>query len=392
MASFWLLKLSLNCIHHFAWPLLALGYPLCASVQAIETDSHKETRDLISYWILLSLIYLFEYAFLRLLQLFQFWPYIKLMIIFCLITPDFGRASYVYNTLIRPYISINPKAIICWLNNLRKFFVKKDYFLLHAERYIKENGTEALEKLIASKSTTYKSDAEPRNAVRAIDNKEMQQEHLVQTNGKKLRTEQKDIKDLEMVEKREIPAGKQDIPVMPSLAPSQKNTSSATVKMEGIAGKGTAGGEVPQSSTPKEVQKEWTCALCQVTTKSEQTLNSHLHGRRHKASCEALKAKSQPVQQKQKSDQSKEDVKQKNIINQLNSKTKNGESIANNGWKEKEIMDDKVQELQKNPCQPDGTNHSKLRCEICNVTCSAEVAMTSHLNGKKHLAKIKNLI
>ncbi|RDX86183.1 HVA22-like protein a, partial [Mucuna pruriens] len=49
-------------------PLLALGYPLCASVQAIETDSYKETRDLISYWILLSLIYLFEYAFSRLLQ------------------------------------------------------------------------------------------------------------------------------------------------------------------------------------------------------------------------------------------------------------------------------------------------------------------------------------
>ncbi|KAL2344450.1 hypothetical protein Fmac_005735 [Flemingia macrophylla] len=36
---------------------------ICASVQAIKTDSYKETRDLISYWILLSLIYLFEYAF-----------------------------------------------------------------------------------------------------------------------------------------------------------------------------------------------------------------------------------------------------------------------------------------------------------------------------------------
>lgn len=86
---------------------------------------------------------------------FQFWPYIKLMIIFCLVTPDFGRASYAYNNLIRTCISLNPQAIICRLNNWRKFFVKKDDFLLHVERYLNENGTEALEKLIASKVNIY---------------------------------------------------------------------------------------------------------------------------------------------------------------------------------------------------------------------------------------------
>ncbi|RZC03513.1 HVA22-like protein a [Glycine soja] len=68
MASLWFLKLALKCLDHLAWPLLALGYPICASIQAIETNSNKETSDLISYWILLLLIYLFEYAFSRLLQ------------------------------------------------------------------------------------------------------------------------------------------------------------------------------------------------------------------------------------------------------------------------------------------------------------------------------------
>ncbi|RHN62648.1 hypothetical protein MtrunA17_Chr4g0049691 [Medicago truncatula] len=112
MASSWLLKLAFKCIHHFAWyanafPFFLLHLPshyelhanqrypsfisfyfighlllwciLCkffidlgclvfASVLAIETDSYAETTDLISYWILLSLIYLFEYAFMRLLQ------------------------------------------------------------------------------------------------------------------------------------------------------------------------------------------------------------------------------------------------------------------------------------------------------------------------------------
>jgi len=46
--------------------------------------------------------------------------------------------------------------IVTWrLNNhWRKCFVEKDNFLMHAERYMKENGTEALEKLIASKVIT----------------------------------------------------------------------------------------------------------------------------------------------------------------------------------------------------------------------------------------------
>jgi hypothetical protein len=71
------------------------------------------------------------------------------MIIFWLIMPDFGRASYVYNNLI---CSMKPQIITYW----RKCFVERDNFIMHAERYMKENGTEALEKLIASKVITAK--------------------------------------------------------------------------------------------------------------------------------------------------------------------------------------------------------------------------------------------
>ena len=86
---------------------------------------------------------------------FQFWPYIKLMIIFWLIIPDFGRASYVYNNLIRSFIYMKPQVVICKLKNWRKLFAKKENFLLHAERFIQENGTEALEKMIASEVNSY---------------------------------------------------------------------------------------------------------------------------------------------------------------------------------------------------------------------------------------------
>ncbi|KAL9329201.1 hypothetical protein ACSQ67_004204 [Phaseolus vulgaris] len=363
MSSLWFLKLIVKCLDHCAWPLLALGYPLCASVHAIETDSNKETKDLISYWILLSLLYLFEYAFFRLLQWFQFWPYTKLMIILWLILPDFERASYAYNNIIRKCFS-NPQAAIRSLNNWRKFFVKKDNFLLHAEKYVEENGAEALMKLIASKNTTCKPVAEATNASRVTDHEEIQK-----TNEKNHRTERKATKVLEVIEKKEIPTGNQDIPVVPKVVQSQ-NASPTMLETKGVVMKDKADGELPQISIHKEVQKEWTCALCQVTTTSEKTLNEHLKGSKHRAKENDIKAKFQPVSQKLKSDHSKEEIKQKNINHELNSKTKNGEK------------------LQKKPA---GTNNSEIRCEVCNLKCSSEMALASHRYGKKHLAKIASL-
>jgi hypothetical protein len=49
--------------------------------------------------------------------------------------------------------------IVTWRSNnyWKKWFFDKDDFLMHAERYMKENGTEALEKLIASKVITAKN-------------------------------------------------------------------------------------------------------------------------------------------------------------------------------------------------------------------------------------------
>ena len=58
----------------------------------------------------------------------------------------------------------------------------------------------------------------------------------------------------------------------------------------------------------------------------------------------------------------------------------------------KEAMDHKVQKLQKKLYEPAGTSNSKFLCEVCNVYCPCEIALASHKNGKKHLAKIKTSI
>ncbi|KAI5386193.1 uncharacterized protein LOC127105423 isoform X3 [Lathyrus oleraceus] len=407
MASSWFLKLAFKFLHHFAWPLVALVYPMCASIQAIETDSYAETKNLISYWILLSFIYLFEYAFTNLLLRFQVWLYIKLMIILWLTIPDFGRASCVYNNLIR---SVKLQIVTWRLNNYRmKWLLEKDDFLMPAEIYVKEVGTEALEKLIASKDISVISETVPsQNASAAtVENKvpqsststrkEAQKEwncalcmvttsseitltsHLggrkhraavealiakkqpnlqkqnyakatneitatnsketPKTNGKRLQPEHTEIKDLDTIAKKEIPATKQGTSA--NIAASQK-ASSAILETSGTLGRDTAGGEVSQSSAAaqKEVQKEWACALCLVTTSSETTLNSHLSGRKHMNTIEALKAKKQPT-------------------------------------------------LEKNLCEPFRMVNSKIICKVCNIMLPSEEYMASHIKGWKHLSKIQ---
>ncbi|XP_034680207.1 HVA22-like protein a [Vitis riparia] len=63
------LKFSAACFDLLVgWPLFALGYPLCASIWVIETKSISDIRKLVTYWVLFSLITLFEDAFSNLLE------------------------------------------------------------------------------------------------------------------------------------------------------------------------------------------------------------------------------------------------------------------------------------------------------------------------------------
>ncbi|KAJ9705503.1 hypothetical protein PVL29_003508 [Vitis rotundifolia] len=93
------LKFSAACFDLLGWPLFALGYPLCSSIWVIETNSISDIRKLVTYWVLFSLISLFDHAFAKLLEWIPFWPYIKLMIICCLVMPHFDGSYYVYKHL-----------------------------------------------------------------------------------------------------------------------------------------------------------------------------------------------------------------------------------------------------------------------------------------------------
>ncbi|KAI3812043.1 hypothetical protein L1987_16745 [Smallanthus sonchifolius] len=55
-------------------PVIALVYPLYASIKAIETRSQTDDQQWLTYWVLYSLITLFELTFSKLLEWFPIWP------------------------------------------------------------------------------------------------------------------------------------------------------------------------------------------------------------------------------------------------------------------------------------------------------------------------------
>ncbi|KAJ6302699.1 hypothetical protein OIU77_016729 [Salix suchowensis] len=113
------------------------------------------------------------------------------------------------------------------------------------------------------------------------------------------------------------------------------------------------------ASTMQEVQKIWTCAICQVTAQSEKVLNSHLQGNRHKSACEQLKVKNRTP---------KVEVSSASVGKKSNGTTETarigvrdhtGISSPQNGQK-------------------------AWTCVICQSTLKSQIDINSHLQGKQH--------
>ncbi|KAK4429979.1 HVA22-like protein a [Sesamum alatum] len=131
-----------------AMPLVSLVFPLYCSIKAIETKTRADDQQWLTYWVLYSLITLFELTFAKLLEWFPIWSYAKLIAVCWLVLPYFNGAAYVYENWIRPFYR-NPQVKLWYVPRKKDIFSKPDDVLTAAEKYIEENGPEAFERLIA---------------------------------------------------------------------------------------------------------------------------------------------------------------------------------------------------------------------------------------------------
>ncbi|XP_057977261.1 uncharacterized protein LOC131164240 isoform X2 [Malania oleifera] len=318
------------------------------------------------------------------------------MVIFGLVLPNFHGAFHVYQLLVRPSSLMNVMSVINWFNKQRELHPKEEDFLVAAERYVKKNGSESLENLMAIKvkngteltgtdnercaSAEIQESAEP--MARAITTSK---ENFPESQSlKEFPIDDGKFEAVEMENSGRATAGAAAAGrnyELPQVGTSEKvqegdiKNTTGEIKESTKAATATtvAGGDnqLPEITTSKMVQKEWTCAICQVKTQCEKTLNSHLQGKKHRANYEKLTGKKLesedkglPVPLAKKSDQNREESKcpPANELGQKNTK-------------------EEVGTVQ--------TSGIALHCKVCNINLQNQNDMSFHLKGKKHRARIR---
>ncbi|KAJ6751032.1 hypothetical protein OIU85_001555 [Salix viminalis] len=408
-----MLRFAVQCLGIVAWPVFGLGYPLCASIQAIETNSNSDTLKLITYWVSISVVLLFERAFE--LEWLTFWPYIKLMIVGCLVLPDFDGSLCVYQQLVHPCLSMDPRIITCQFKKLKELLYKKDDFHVEVERYVKENGIDALENLIAStlkfEPSNHQVPLKDSIASKITEKIEAESTKQLKLEQHKLPVRLKDSNTVETAEEKEVASTMQlkfEQPKLPVLSIGN-NAVEITEKKEVSSTKQlkvknrTPKGEVSSASvgkksnvttetarigvrdhtgisSPQNGQKAWTCAICQSTLKSQIDINSHLQGKQHQKACALLSSKNQASN----SNAASASARKKTEIPVNNPKKC---VISDNISLENKIHEAKKQGKQENPMKSllVEIKNSKWWCALCNVSCTSEADMACHLRGNRHL-------
>ncbi|XP_030932472.1 HVA22-like protein f [Quercus robur] len=133
-----------------AGPAVMLLYPLYASMRAIESPTSLDDQQWLTYWVLYSLITLFELSCWKVLAWFPIWPYMKLVFGLWLVLPIFNGAAYIYMNLVRKYVKIGGR-----VNNPAYSETQKKVIQMMSldarksvELFIDKYGTEAFERVV----------------------------------------------------------------------------------------------------------------------------------------------------------------------------------------------------------------------------------------------------
>lgn len=132
---------------------------------------------------------------------------------------------------------------------------------------------------------------------------------------------------------------------------------------------GTGSSELYLDNSKKKLTEEWSCAVCQISATSEQSLNDHLAGKKHQSKMVALKG------------------------GQDGAKI----GLGSNNSVDKQPMEIKTLDKcdsfdSKEDWKTEGGNtRRKLKpwCKVCQVEAPDEKNMIKHKSGKQHLKNVK---
>ncbi|KAJ0094773.1 hypothetical protein Patl1_16573 [Pistacia atlantica] len=365
-----ILEFVVRCFYVVPWTLFALVYPLYASIRAIETDSSSDFRKLVAYWILFSLTFLFEGAFVKLLEwLPLLWPYIKLVIFCWLVLSNFDGAFYVYKHLLHPCISLEVKDLINQFKEKKEFFFNRIKVVTVEKRYVKEIGDEALHEIVANKCMS----------VFCRQSKGSEHINFVQ----------KDTNALEVTEKKEVATAEQVSLTEPGLAHSKiKKFEPEAIK--GTSEKVAASSEFSETPVSKNVQQDWTFGRKYMPYGfTNQVLRSY--------PCSFMQSKcGEPINVVQK------DTKAVEVAEKTDMATAKQVSLPefcfllseNKKFEHEEIKRISAtaaarSEVPEIPVSKDV--QQEWTCSVCQVTAHSEAILKSHIQGRRHRSREEQL-
>ncbi|AQK97934.1 HVA22-like protein f [Zea mays] len=130
-------------------PGVMLLYPLYASMRAIESPSSLDDQQWLTYWVLYSLITLFELSSWKVLQWFPLWPYMKLLLCCWLVLPVFNGAAYIYEAHVRRYFKMGTYVSPSYGERQRRVLQMMSLDARKSvERFIDTHGPDALDRII----------------------------------------------------------------------------------------------------------------------------------------------------------------------------------------------------------------------------------------------------
>ncbi|KAJ6797018.1 Uncharacterized protein M6B38_221335 [Iris pallida] len=150
-------------------------------------------------------------------------------------------------------------------------------------------------------------------------------------------------------------------------------------KLSGVKRKQvTATSVVSSSKFPRPAQKEWSCALCQVSATSEEGLNEHLQGKKHQAKAAQLAPKKNFAVTTVAKDTVAKDGGDGSGSSASKPKVAAKKKPSAKGTKKVSIkVDGKIHEVVE--------KGRFLWCWMCRVKCNCQATMIGHLSGKRHL-------
>ncbi|PQP98406.1 uncharacterized protein Pyn_21989 [Prunus yedoensis var. nudiflora] len=172
----------------------------------------------------------------------------------------------------------------------------------------------------------------------------------------------------------------------------------------------TAGAsELPPTGLKKKPKEIWSCAMCQVSARSQKVFNQHLNGKKHKANEARLRAQklgksssSAPLSKQTAKFSEPEEVRElldpsdgldEKMQDACTSKEKKEElPMQKDQCREDLKIQDEVEVVQ-GPGRKEAVRKKKFKfwCERCKVGAYSPNVMLAHMTGKKHIAKCQEV-